>query len=279
MRFVHQIKCKVERIEDLSSLFLYLKVKMKEVKIGCRIDTKGNQSAVPYVNQFEMNMSKSKVYFFIGAFFFLFCLTLPSLAQHRSPSFSLATSGGYMFNTTFGRLVPLPGSADVPEITVALENKGASFGLSLGYLITDRIELRGSFDYSRSEIVNDVGIGLAGTPLGKSKFSEAKGFYYSGNILIYFPSDRTYPFVTVGLGAVTLSVEKLRSRTKLLIDFGTGIKFLLSRHVSASLEIKDHVSFFNYPKDFDVLFAAIYSADFKKTQHRLGIHSSLSYTF
>ncbi|UCC40094.1 MAG: outer membrane beta-barrel protein [Candidatus Aminicenantes bacterium] len=226
-----------------------------------------------------MSYSKSKIYIFFTAFSLLYSLSVPSLAQPQSQSFSLTLSGGFLFNTTFGRLNPLPNTADVPEIIISLENKGASFGLSLGYLITDRIELQGIFNYSRAEIMNEVGIGLAGIPLGKTKVSDTKSFYYSGNILFYFPLNRTSPFLTVGLGAATMRPTNFRSRTKLFLNFGAGIRFKLSRHLSTSLEIKDYISFFNYPEDFEVFFPAIYSPDFKKSQHRLGIHASLSYTF
>ncbi len=226
-----------------------------------------------------MSYSKSKIHIFFTVLGFLFCFPVLSMAQPQSQSFSISLSGGYLFNMTFGRLNPLPNTADVPEIIVSLENKGASFGLNLGYLITDRIELQGTFNYSRSEIINEVGIGLAGIPLGKTKVSDATNLYYSGNILFYFPLNRTSPFVTVGLGAVTLRPAKLSSRTKLFLNFGAGIRFKLSRHLSTFLEIKDYMSFFNYPKDFEVFFPAIYSPDFKKSQHRLGIHASLSYNF
>jgi hypothetical protein len=243
------------------------------------IDIKGNQSTTLCVYQLEMSYSKLMRHTFFTAFYLLFCFTVPSLAQSRSQSFSLILSGGFLFKTTFGRLNPLPNTADVPEIIVSLENKGASFGLALGYMISDRIELQGSFNYSRSEIINEVGIGLAGIPLGKAKVSDTESFYYCGNILFYFPFNRISPFVTVGLGAATLRPTKLRSRTKLFLNFGAGFRFKLSQHLSTFLEIKDYMSFFNYPKDFEMFFPAIYSPDFKKSQHRLGIHTSLSYCF
>jgi opacity protein-like surface antigen len=182
-------------------------------------------------------------------------------------------------NTTFGKLIPLPNTSDVPKINVSLENLGASYGLSLGYMLTEQFELQGSFTYNRSEIINDVGIGLAGIPLGKTKVSSAKSLYYSANILYHFLINRISPFFTAGLGAVTLKTDKLRSRTKVLINFGAGVKFKLNRKLSIFLDFKDHVSFFNYHKDFDVIFAAIYAPDFKKIQHRLGINIGLSYYF
>ncbi len=180
---------------------------------------------------------------------------------------------------TFGTLRPLPDTADIPEVNIFLEDKGASFGLALGYLITDRIELQGSVNYSRSEIINDVGIGLSGVPLGKTKASDAKNFYYCGNVIVYFSSKRASPFFTIGLGAITLIPTKLRSRTSLYLNVGAGIRFRLSPHLSTSLDIKDYISYYNYPEDFEVFFPAIYSLDFKKSQHRVGIHAYLSYSF
>lgn len=208
----------------------------------------------------------------------LFCLAGPSLAQPQSQSFSLAFHGNFLSNMTFGKLNPLPNTADVPEISVFLENRGISFGLSLGYLITDRFELQGAFTYGLSEIVNDVGIGFAGIPLGKTKVSDAKNLYYSGNVLYYFSRTRTSLFLTGGVGVVTLKASQLRSRTKLFLNYGAGIRFQLSKQLSSFLDIKDYVSFFNYPNDFEVLFAAVYDPDFRKCQHRLGIRFSLSFT-
>jgi hypothetical protein len=220
-----------------------------------------------------------KRYIFFTALYLFFCSANPSLAQNHSKSFTLTLSGGFLSNMTFGRLDPLPNTADVPEVDVFLENKGPSFGLTLGYLITDRIELRGSINYSYSEIINKVGIGLAGIPLGETKVSDTRCIYYSGDILFYFSSNRTTPYMTFGLGAVTLMPTKLRTSTTLFLNFGAGIRFRLSRYLSTSLNIKDYISFYNYPEDFEIFFPAIYSLDFKKNQHRLGIHASLSYSF
>ena len=226
-----------------------------------------------------MNATRTKIIITLFILISLIHLVIPAQAQSRQRPFSLYLSGGYMSNTTFGRFIPLPNTADVPEISVSLNNIGASFGLSLGYRINDRFELQGTFSYGRSEIVNDVGIGLAGIPLGKTKVSNVNNLSYSGNILFHFPLNRISPFLTAGLGAITLKPDKLRSSTRLLFNFGVGVKFSLTRHLSAFVDLKDHVSFFKYPKDFDVLYVAIYVPDFKKRQHRVGIRIGLSYIF
>jgi hypothetical protein len=225
-----------------------------------------------------MKEMKRKNTILFSVFVLLFCLVVPSSAQPRPQSFSLILSGGMLSGMTFGKLNPLPNTADVPEITVLLENKGLSFGLSLGYLITDRLEIQAELSCGRSEIVDDVGIGLAGIPLGKTKISDAKNFTYSGNIFYYFLLKRMSLFLTAGVGAVTLKTSELGSSTKLYLDFGAGMRLSLSKHVSAFLDLKDHLSFFNYPRDFDVFFVAIYDPEFSKNQQRLGIRFSLSYT-
>ena len=163
-------------------------------------DIKGNQSATQYVFQLEMNYSKLKRYIFFSIFCILFNHAVPTLAEPQYKSFSLTLSLGDLSDMTFGMLSPLPNTADIPEITVSLENKGASLGLALGYSINDRIEFQGSLHYSRSEIINDVGIGLVGVPLGRTNVSDTKCFYYCGNILFYFSRNRTSPFVIIGLG-------------------------------------------------------------------------------
>ncbi len=228
-----------------------------------------------------MSMSHTKVKIRIFLFFviMLTILACPTLAQSRKRPFSLSLTSGFVSHTTLGKFNPLPNTADVPEIMVSLENIGASFGLSLGYEISDRFELQGTFSYGRSEIINDVGIGLAGIPLGKTKVSNVNNLSYSGNILFHFPLNRISPFLTAGLGAITLKPDKLRSRTKLLFNFGGGVRFRFNRHLSAFMDLKDHVSFFDYPKDFDVLYTAIYTFELKKSQHRIGIRIGLSYTF
>lgn len=238
----------------------------------------GNKYAARYVYLVEMREMKRKNTILFSAFVLLFCCVIPSSAQSASQSFSLILSGGLLSDMTFGKLNPLPNTADVPEITVLLENRCPSFGLSLGYLITERIEFQGTVTYGRSEIIDDVGIGLAGIPLGKIKISDVKNITCGGNLLYYFFLRRISLFLTGGVGAVTLMTSELGSSTKLFLDFGAGIRLNLTKHVSAFLDLKDHLSFFNYPRDFDVFFVAIYDPEFSKSQHRPGICLSLAYT-
>ncbi len=97
--------------------------------------------------------------------------TLPGETREESETkgFFLMPFVGYFSGFEFGKLIPLPNTADVPEITVQSKSKGVRVGFSLGYQLTENIEIQGTFFYGVSEFQNDVGIGLAGIPLGKSQ--------------------------------------------------------------------------------------------------------------
>ncbi len=127
--------------------------------------------------------------------------------------------------------------------------------------------------------MNDVGIGLAGIPLGKAKVSDAKQFLYSGNILYHIPFRKLSLYLTAGLGGITLNPERLNNRTRLLLNFGAGIKVKISKHIYPVIDIRDYISFFNYAEDFDIVYIAIYNPDIKQSQHHIGIHVGLSYLF
>lgn len=203
----------------------------------------------------------------------------PVLADSRQRSFSLSLTGGFLTNTTFGKFVPLPNTADVPEIAVSWENRGISFGLSFGYALDERFKLEGSFTYGRSDIFNTVGIGLAGISLGKTKVADSYNMTYNINILFHLTRNRISPFVTAGFGVISLRPDELRSNTSLLFNYGVGAKLKFSPELAVRVDLKDYVSFFNYPRDFDVASIAIYSHDFKQTQHRVGLSLGLSYSF
>jgi opacity protein-like surface antigen len=225
-----------------------------------------------------MRRSNLKVTFPLFTVALLLSCAFPASARSGVHPFSLTLSGGMLANMTFGKLVPLPNTADVPEVTVLMETKFPAFGLGLGYLITERLEFLGTLVYGRCEIIEDVGIGLAGIPLGQNMISKAESFQYSAGFVYSIVPGRISPFLAAGVGALTLKTSEFGSSTKLLLEYGGGIKFDLTRHLSAFLDIKDVVSYFNYPQDFDVFFVGIYDPDFSKSQHRLGIRFSLSYT-
>ena len=180
---------------------------------------------------------------------------------------------------TFGKLVPLPGTADLPEIGVLMDTNFPAIGVGLGYLVTPRLEFRANVIYGRSEIIEDEGIGLAGVPLGRHRISKAESYHYTAGFAYSILPGRISPFLAAGMGTITIRTSELGSSTRLLVEYGGGIKLELAKKLTAFADIKDVVSFFDYPRDFDYAFLAIYSPDFSKSQHRLGVHFGLRYSF
>ncbi len=207
--------------------------------------------------------------------------TLPGETREESKTkgFSLMPVVGYHFGYEFGKLLPLPNTADVPEITIQSKSKGVRVGFNLGYQITKHIQVQGLFIYGRSEFQDDVGIGIAGVPMGIVKIADSKSFSYSGNILYSVPIHCMSVYVTGGVGAVTLKPDVLKTSTKLLLNFGVGFSTNLWKNHRLFLDVRDYVSFFDFAQDFDMFYAAIYDQVFKTSQHQIGIHFGLGYVF
>jgi hypothetical protein len=224
---------------------------------------------------------KKKNIIFVSLVLLIFSQALPGKIREETETtgFFLMPFMGYHSGCDFGKLIPLPNTADVPEITVQSKSKGVRLGFSLGYQITKNIELQGMFIYGLSEFQEDVGIGLAGVPLGIFKVADVKSFSTSGNILYSIPIRCLSIYVTGGLGAVTLIPDVLVKKTKLLLNFGAGVTTNPVKHLRLFLDVRDYVSFFDFAQDFGMFYAAIYDQVFKKSQHCPGIHLGAGYLF
>ena len=195
--------------------------------------------------------------------------------QSQAKIFSFTPIVGVYSGFGIGALNPKPHTSDVPGVRVFVRNKGLLSGMMLGFNLTNHIEIQGSFTYSQSEIIHDVGIGIAGIPLGEFRYSDVKTFTWSGNFLYNVPIKRTVVFVEAGLGALTYKPERLKTKTKFLISLGGGAKFNLTHRISLMFGVKDFVSFFDFAKDFEMVDFNLYNPDFKKTQHKVGINIGL----
>lgn len=224
---------------------------------------------------------KKKTTILITLVLLIFYQTLPGETREESKTkgFSLMPVVGYYFGYEFGKLIPLPNTSDVPEITVQSKSKGVRIGFNLGYQITEHIQVQDMFIYGRSEFQNDLGIGLAGVPMGIVKVADSKSFSYSGNILYSVPIHCVSVYVTGGVGAVTLKPDVLKTSTKLLLNFGMGLSTNLWKNHRLFLDVRDYVSFFDFAKDFGMFYATIYDQKFNKSQHQIGIHLGLGYVF
>lgn len=214
----------------------------------------------------------------IGAF-----LALPAVRAEEAPSIrrsiTIKPVTGYQSGWLFGTLEPAPNTADVPPIDILMEPSGPSWGLGFGYRISRHFELEAEFLYSPARIMTDIGIGITGIPLGKTKASDAKSFSWTGHIL-YYPWDRILtPYISAGMGALNLNTDRFESKTRFFFSMGAGLKIKLASRLSAVIDLRDNLTFFRFIQDFKYYFPMIYNADFKTTQHSFRLLVGLGYSF
>jgi len=204
---------------------------------------------------------------------------LSALAGEATPAsrFSLAASVGINGNAPLGALNPLPGTADVPDVKTYLEPSGPEWGLSLGYRFNRRLELQLAASMAGSRIIDDVGIGFAGVPLGRFEVTDATLWTLGARLLYGFGGGRISPYLAGGCGFAVLDTRDIGSKARPTLEFAAGAKVRLSPRLRVDLEIRDAVSFFRYFEDFGVAHIMIYMADQRSVQHRLGARASLRY--
>lgn len=204
---------------------------------------------------------------------------LAAEAGGTSGRISLSLSLGVYSPVRLGNLVPLPQTADVPDVEVRLDPASPEAGFCLGYRIGRRLELQVEELVSRAEIIDDVGIGFAGIPLGEVTVSKAVLWSWGVRLLYSFRSRGMEPFIAAGVGLTTLDTAALGARSSPSIDFGAGLRARFSESLRAVVEVRDTLSFFRYFQDFRILYAMIYTAESRGVQHRPSLRLGLSYIF
>lgn len=217
-----------------------------------------------------------------GAFLAVWIAGFSAVFAEESPGmgrFSLTPFAGTYGTVKLGALIPLPQTADVPYIKVLLEQSSPEGGLSLGYALDRRLELQLSVSTSRVRIMNDIGIGIGGGPIGKKKASDTSLWNLGVRLLYDFDLGKISPYMTAGFGASILGPEAYGTRTRPSFELGAGARIRLSRRLRAGLELRDAISTIHYFGDFGIGYVAIYSAEERHVQHRLGLRLSLGYLF
>ncbi len=186
---------------------------------------------------------------------------------------------GFSLAARMGSLVPVAGTADVPDVDILLESRGPQAAFTLGRRLSRRIELQLEATFGRAAVMEDVGIGLAGIPLGKTQVSEASTWTLGARLIVVLGGRVVEPYLVFGLGAMTLDIAEIDGRTQLGAEIGAGLKARLAKHLRAVLEVRDAISLFDYFADFRVFYAAIYSAGTPTFQHRPGARLGLGYVF
>lgn len=205
----------------------------------------------------------------------------PSQAEESRPEgrFSLAGYIGTAQAAEMGRLHPIPQSADVPPVRFLLEPRIPEWGVRLGYVFSRRFRAELGIELGLGDIMEDVGIGFAGIPLGKNSMSRAALWTLSTRLLFQPVAGGTAPYVFAGGGIAVLDTEEMGSRTRPTVEFGAGLKFRLSGRWGIFLEVRDTISFFRFFEDFRILYAMIYTAETLGVQHRPGVRLGIDWIF
>jgi hypothetical protein len=177
--------------------------------------------------------------------------------------FSLALTAGSSTNLYLGRLVPLPGTADVPDVKVSLATESLAGGVQVGYSLGRRFELLAAASYGRAGVIHDVGIGLAGIPLGKSKFADAEAWIS--------------PFLSFTGGVTSVHVAGAGTKIRPYLEGGAGLKVRLSGRLRLVLEAGPVVTFFRYFEDFQFAYVLIYRPESYDLQTSLRARLGLAF--
>ena len=204
---------------------------------------------------------------------------LPALADEETgrSRYSLSASLGFYSTVGLGKLLPLPQTADVPDVKVLLESAGPELCFSLGYEFSPRMEAQIIAGTTPVRVIDDIGIGFAGVPLGKKTVAEASLWTFGLRILYGFGEGKLSPYLAAGFGASILDTRNIGTKTRPTVDLAVGVKIRISDQLRADLEVRDAISFFRYFEDFEIAYVAIYTADSQNVQHRLGARATLRY--
>ena len=193
--------------------------------------------------------------------------------------FSVTPWVGAVQSTRLGSLIPLALTADVPSVNILWEPLSPDVGLLLGYRISRRLEIQVEASVGHSALYEDIGIGLAGIPLGKVKVSNAASRTLGMRLLCEFGDGLIQPYLAAGFGIAALDAGEFGSRTRPTLDFGAGLKFRPVGHFQVVLDVRDMVSWFRYFEDLRIIYPMIYTTRTEGTQHRLGARVGLGYVF
>jgi len=196
-------------------------------------------------------------------------------APARAAEFSLFT--GFSTNLFLGRLVPLSSTADVPGIRILLRPESPDWAVHAGLPLGRRFTLQATVGRTGAGIVHDVGIGLAGIPLGKSKVAEADFRSFTGSLLYDFGGAKLSPYLVLGAGAATLKISEAGTKTRPLVEFGAGLKTRLSRRVRLVLDVRPALTFFRFFEDFRFAYILIYRLEARNVQTHFKARLGLAY--
>ena len=146
-------------------------------------------------------------------------------AQVREGTVEISPFAGYLFGGEFAR-----GTTSAFDFTVETDDD-ATYGLRLGYNITENFELEAQWSRTETEFVTDDDelFGDDGNELGNLDID-----YFLGYMTFNFGHRRAVPYVTVGAGAARLDPDipfsNARRDTRFTGSLGVGVKVFVNPH-------------------------------------------------
>ena len=149
----------------------------------------------------------------IGLLPLLFCVSANSMAENKAKSLTLSPFfGGYLFGN----------DQDI-------KSKPA-YGLGIGYNLSKKLSIEGAFNYIDTE--------------SKEDNSDIDALLYNINALYHFtPYKKLLPYISAGIGAITLNYQDEGDDTDFTINYGAGLKYFLNESIALRGDIKRILSF------------------------------------
>jgi outer membrane beta-barrel protein len=203
-----------------------------------------------------------------------FGILAPSLAQAQT-SDAPTLDRGTQIVSAFAGAQWFDIADQIDEIGDNLETE-LSLGVRYQYNLTPHVGLEGNFLYTpaQNEFLGPEGAGI-GT-------GDVDAFYYNANVVYSFlPASSVIPYLTGGLGAVTLEVDDpvlAGSETKLAGNVGGGLLFAMNRHFGLRFDVRDYI----YRVDeLDTQFRHAFNvpAGFEETVHDVTVTGGFSFIF
>jgi hypothetical protein len=157
---------------------------------------------------------------------FAAAVSTAALAQIREGTVEISPYAGYLFGGEFAR-----GTTDLFDVRVEADDD-ATYGIRLGYNLTDNFEMEFQASRTESAFVSDDDNDLFGTD-GET-FGDLTIDYYMGYGTFNFGHRRAVPYITVGAGVARLDPDipgtNARRDTRFTGSLGIGVKAFVNPH-------------------------------------------------
>ena len=146
-------------------------------------------------------------------------------AQIREGTVEISPFVGYLFGGEFAR-----GTTSAFDFRVDVDDD-ATYGLRLGYNITDNFEIEAQGSHTETKFVTDNDVLFGG---GSENLGDLDIDYFLGYMTFNFGHRRAVPYVTIGAGVARLDPDipnsNARRDTRFTGSLGVGVKAFVTPH-------------------------------------------------